>query len=110
MPEKTINKLILDDGTVLDNCECGYYNRTLWCYLKGFSFNEAFALFSDSNSFKTITFEFGIDSYRKQIIYKGLTSLIAIEKHEFTIDVRLEGTDIVIEEKTISPEANTEEE
>ena len=110
MPEKTINRLILSDGRVLDNCECGYYNKTLWCYLKGYSFNDAFQFFSDPENFKTIIFEYGTESYRRQITYNGLISLIAIEKREFTVDVRLEGTDISIEDKTISDDSDPKEE
>lgn len=110
MPEETITRLILKDGTVLNNCECGYYNRSLWCYLKGYSFSEAFQLFSDPDNFETVIFEYGTKDYYKRISYSGFESITAVEQRELTVDVRLEGNEIIIHEDMIAQEDQNNEE
>ena len=95
--DNMMTRLVLKDGTILNDCECGYCNGSLWCYLKGLSFNEAFQQFSDPSKLSEITFEYGTETYYRQTIYSGFTNIIAIEKRDFTIDVRLEGYDTAIE-------------
>ena len=98
-------RLILHDGTVLNNCECGYYKKNLWCYLKGISFSDAFRYFSDPEAYYSVTFDMGFQpAFFERIVYTGFTDMTAIQKEEDRISVRLEGDNITIEENRIYPE------
>ena len=90
-------KLILADGTVLNNCECGYSNRTLWCFLKGIPFGEAFQYFSGPEKFNTVTFVMHFGDIINKIKYSGFEQITSVQQNEFTVDVRLEGYKIDIE-------------
>lgn len=96
-----INRIILNDSIILDDCDCGYTNRSLWCYLKGYTFSEAFQLFSSPDHFQKVVYEYGYPYYYKRIIYTGFTAITALEQRDFTVDVRLEGIDISVKEETI---------
>lgn len=98
MPEeKDIEKkLILADGTVLENCECGYSNRNLWCFLTGIPFSEAFQYFSGPEKFKKVTFVMRFGNIIDTIEYSGFEQITAVQQSEFTVDVRLEGYKIDI--------------
>ena len=109
MPEDNVNRIILNDSVILENCDCGYYNKSLWCYLKGYTFSEAFRLFSSPEHFKKVVYEYGLNHYYKRITYTGFTSITALEQREFTVDVRLEGIDIHIDEQIITQEENQNE-
>lgn len=67
-------KIVLGDNTELMDCECGYYDGVLWCYLKNIELSDAFMLFSDSNKTKHIDFYYG----EMQDSYDGFTSLRGI--------------------------------
>ena len=107
MPEDitSISRITLNDTVILDGCDCGYANRSLWCYLKGYTFAEAFQLFSDPEKFKKVVYEYGFNNYYKRVTYTGLTTLTAIQQSDFTVDVRLEGIDVAIHEETIDSKA-----
>ena len=98
MPE-----LILADGTVLENCECGYSDKNLWCFLdnKVVSFAGAFQHFSDPEKFGTVIFQLVYQDYIDQTIYSEIEDIISIQKSENTIDVRLTGSHITIDQKRI---------
>ena len=99
-----IKRLILADGTVLENCECGYSNRNLWCFLSGIPFSEAFQYFSGPEKFNTVIFEMTFGSITDRITYKGLEHITAVQQSEHTVDVRLEGYKIDIERERIFPD------
>lgn len=91
MPEENvIKRLILADGTVLDDCECGYADKQLWCYLRKLTFNQVFQLFSDPELTKEIIFEYGIEGNPVVETYSGFTNIKNISRRELTIDVCLE--------------------
>ena len=96
-------RLILADGTVLEDCECGYASRSLWCFLKGVPFSEAFQYFSGPEKFNTVTFEMVMGDITDQIIYTGLEHILAVQQNDRTVDVRLEGYNVNIEKKRIFP-------
>lgn len=96
-----IKKLILADGTVLENCECGYSNRSLWCFLKGIPFGEAFQYFSSPEKFKTVIFEMTFGRITDRITYSGFEEITAVQQSEETVDVRLEGYKITVEKERI---------
>lgn len=110
MPEEKdiIKELILADGTVLKDCECGYSNRNLWCFLKGVSFGEAFQYFSGPEKFRKITFRMQIGNITDIIEYIGFEQVTAVQQSEFTVDVRLEGYKIDIQ-KTRESSKNFDE-
>ena len=78
-------RLILKDNTVLEGSECGYANNHLWCWVKGISMAEAFAIFSDPNKTSEIRFQYG----STEDTYTGFTKLTLVQESEFTTDVRL---------------------
>lgn len=98
---KSSVRLILKDGTILDNCECGYSNRSLWCYLRGIPFGEAFQYFSGPDKFETIIFDIIFGNTIDRITYSGFEQITAVQQSEFTVDVRLEGYKIDIKEERI---------
>ena len=92
--------LILNDGTVLEDCECGYYDKSLWCTLKGgITFAEAFQYFSTPNKFKTVTFVLKFGEVIDKIKYSGFEEVTAVLQHEDSVEVRLQGFRIT-QEKT----------
>ena len=52
-------RLILKDGTELENCSAGYADGYLWCYLIGLTLQEAAALFFDPAKTDKIIYQFG---------------------------------------------------
>jgi hypothetical protein len=102
-------RLILADGTVLNNCECGYTSNSIWCFLRGISFSDAFAHFSDIDKFNMITFDLGFsDDFYDRITYTGFEELQAIQKNDYdSVDVRLSGKEIKIEKERIFKNENS---
>lgn len=87
-------RLILSDGTVLENCKCGYYNKKLGCMLFGVSFPQVFEYFSDSEKYKTIIFEMEEPYFITRIEYSGFDRIDTISQHEEYIEVLITGNDI----------------
>ena len=69
MQEKTGQRLILADGTRIEDGTAGYADGFLWCYLQGLSMMEAGALFFDPAKTSEIIFEYG----EMQDVYHGMT-------------------------------------
>lgn len=78
-------RLILKDGTVMEEGECGYSRNHLWCWVKGITMAEAFAIFSNPDKTSEIRFQYG----STEDTYTGFTELTAVQKGEFTTDVCL---------------------
>ncbi len=99
MPEETYKRrLILADGTVLEDCECGYDSKSLWCFLKGISFSEAFQIFSGPDKFNKIIFELDYDTIIDRIIYTGIEQITSVVQRDDKVNVRLEGNHIESEQ------------
>lgn len=96
-----IRRLILADGTVLENCECGYSSRNLWCFLKDIPFGEAFQYFSSPEKFSTVIFEMTFGDITDRITYSGFQEITAVQQSENSVDVRLEGYKIDIKKERI---------
>ena len=94
-------RLILADGTVLKNCECGCSARDLWCFLKDIPFGEAFQYFSDPEKFQTVIFEMQCGGIIDRITYSGLEHIMAVQQNTSTVDVRLEGYNIIINKERV---------
>ena len=103
MPEEGFKKrLILADGTILENCDCGFSNKSLWCFLSGVSFGEAFQYFSSPEKFKTVILQLEFMDFIDQTTYTGLQELVAIVQSENTVDVHLDGYKVEADKKRIS--------
>lgn len=77
MPEqRTGQRLILADRTVIEDGTAGLANGFLWCWFSGMTLPEAAALFLDPAKTNLITFEYGemVDSYEG---YTNCTNLSA---------------------------------
>jgi hypothetical protein len=71
---KTGRRLILSDGTVLENGECGYADGRLWCWVSGMTMAEAAEMFFDPGRTDHIVFEYGEMSDE----YDGFTTCTGI--------------------------------
>lgn len=98
---KSSVRLILKDGTILDDCDCGYSNRTLVCFLNGVSFGEAFQYFSGPEKFETIIFDIIFGTMIDRTTYSGFEQITSVQQSETTVDVRLDGYKIDIKEERI---------
>ena len=79
MSEAT-TKLILNDGTEIDNGLAGYSQGVLWCHMTGYTMQQAALLFFDPEKTERITFEYGAD----QVVYEGFTNC-------FNINIDIDG-------------------
>ena len=68
-------ELIMNDGTVYSDSECGYADHQLWCYVKNSNLTDVFAVFSDSSKTEKIIFRYG----STEEIYTGFTALNLIK-------------------------------
>lgn len=57
--QKIGQRLILKDGTTIEDGTCGYADGHLWCWLPGFTMQEAAQIFFDPEKTGRITFEYG---------------------------------------------------
>ena len=104
------SRLKLKDGTIINNCSCGYSNRELWCFLNDQSIFEAMQLFSDPSKFETVIFEFGIPINYTRLTYSGMTELITIDQRDTQTGVRIAGSRVeqIEEEIRTAPESEQE--
>lgn len=60
MPEqKEGQRLILNDGTIIENGRCGYADGHLWCWVTGYTMQTASAVFFDPDKTSKIIYEYG---------------------------------------------------
>ena len=52
-------RLILADGTQIENGEAGYSHGFLWCFFKGYTLQQAASLFFDPSKTCRIVFQYG---------------------------------------------------
>ena len=57
--QKTGRRLILADGMTIENGRCGYSDGHLWCWIAGYSMQNAALIFFDSNKTYRIVYEYG---------------------------------------------------
>lgn len=69
-------RLVLNDGTVIEDGEAGYADGFLWCWIRGYSMQEAAAVFFDAGKTERIVFQYGDmeDTYEG---YTNCTRLMA---------------------------------
>ena len=73
MAEAT-TKLILNDGTVINDGHAGYSQGFLWCYMKGFTMQQAASVFFDPAKTAKIAFVYGAEKDE----YEGYTNCVNI--------------------------------
>ena len=107
MPEEdTKCRIRLTNGYVIENCTCGYYDKTLICYIKSkISFAEAFQYFSKPEYFSVVVFDIEESAYITRTTYTGLNELVTIAQKELSLDVWLHGQEINIQTERILKES-----
>ena len=88
-------RILLNDGTTIENGEAGYSSGFLWCYFSGYTLPEAAALFFDTSKTEKIVFQYG----DMEDTYTGYTRCIHISTNaDETVAVCLErGAEIDVE-------------
>lgn len=104
---KTVCQIKLVDGSVLNNCRCGYSENDLWCFLEDISFAEAFQYFSSPEKFSTVIFDMINDNVTNRVTYTGLTRIVNITQRTSTlIDVELDGPHVEVKTEQIVEESD----
>jgi len=73
-----MQKLTLNDGTVLENSHVILNGSTLWFYLTGITFTETFNVMNDASRTETIT----ADSFGDVTAYEGFTDLFCLRRED----------------------------
>lgn len=68
--QKTGQRLILMDGTTIEDGSCGYSTGCLWCWVHGYTMTEAAQIFFDPSKTGRIIFEYG----EMSDTYEGFTN------------------------------------
>ena len=69
MADTTGRRLILADGTEIENGEAGYAEGFLWMYFTGYTMAQAAAMFTDPEKTGVIRFQYG----QMEDTYEGFT-------------------------------------
>jgi hypothetical protein len=78
--------IVLNDGTVIPGGECGYSDGFLWCWLNGYTMQQAASLFFDPAKTSRIVFNYG----EMQDVYEGFTNCINLNvDHDGKVSVCL---------------------
>ena len=80
-----MRKLILNDGTVIENGEAGFSQGFLWLFLPGYTMQQAAAVAFDQNKTAVIVFEYGEMEDR----YEGYTNCTSISENDGQANVCL---------------------
>ena len=78
-------RLVLNDGTEIENGEAGYANQRLWCFLPGYTIQAAAAIFFDAGKTAKIVFQYG----EMQDEYNGFTNCVNLMQEETRVCVCL---------------------
>lgn len=87
--QKEGQRLILMDGTTIEDGRCGYAEAHLWCWVPGYTMMQAAMTFLDNSKTGAIAYEYG----EMQDEYTGFTSCISItqDKNEIAVCLMREG-------------------
>ena len=72
--KKTGRRLVLMDGEQIEDGTCGLAEDHLWCWLPGFTMQEAAETFFNPDKTGRITFEYG----NMSDVYEGYTNCVNI--------------------------------
>ena len=76
-------RLILNDGTVIEDGEAGFADGVLWCWFRGFTMAEAAAIFLDREKTAVIVFQYGEAEDR----YEGFTECMRLMDDDGRVSV-----------------------
>ena len=76
-------RLILKDGTTIEDGRAGYSQGYLWCHFSGYTLQQAAAIFFDMDKTDQILYQYGEDEDE----YNGFTSCILLKIDEDTHEV-----------------------
>lgn len=79
-------RLILNDGTIIEDGEAGFADGALWCWMRGYTMAEAAAIFLDREKTAVIVFQYGEDEDR----YEGFTECLRLMDDGGRVSVCLE--------------------
>lgn len=65
-------RLILNDGTIIEGGKAGYAQGFLWCYFTGYTLPQAAMLFFDPTKTARIVFQYG----EMEDVHEGFTNCI----------------------------------
>ena len=85
----TGRRLILNDGTIIENGEAGYSTGSICLWVTGMTMQEAAMLFFDPSKTAVITFQYG----QMEDVYEGYTRCVLLlidEDGEITITMKRE--------------------
>lgn len=85
MEPTTGRRLILNDGTVLENAQAGYASGVLWCYVPGITMQQAAVMFFDPAKTQKTIFQYG----EMQDVYEGFTVVSAMLQDEDQVSIGL---------------------
>ena len=101
--------LLMHDGTKFENSQCGYFENTLWLYLKDITFVDAIQRLSDPNIYSTVIFDI-TDEYRTvRTTYSGLTRIESAIQRLDGVDVCIKGEHVIVTEEIIKDEGGDSE-
>ena len=78
-------RLVLNDGTVIENGRAGYASGFLWLRLPGYTMQAAAAIAFNQAATERIVFQYGA----MEDVYDGFTSCTCINKEDGLISVCL---------------------
>ena len=76
-------RLVLNNGTVIENGRAGYASGFLWLRLPGYTMQTAAALAFNTAATKRIVFQYG----QMEDVYEGYTSCTCINEEDGLISV-----------------------
>lgn len=85
MEPTTGRRLILNDGTVLEDAQAGYDSGVLWCYVPGITMQQAAVLFFDPAKTQKIVFQYG----EMENTLEGFTVVTAMLQNEDQVSIGL---------------------
>ena len=59
LQQKTGQRLILNDGTIIENGRCGYSDGQLWAWITEYTMDQAARVFFDPSRTSMIVYEYG---------------------------------------------------
>ncbi len=78
-------RLILNDGTIIEGGRAGYTHGCLWCYFTGYTMPQAAALFFNPEKTARIVFQYG----EMEDVHEGFTTCtnISVDIVDGTVSV-----------------------
>ena len=99
-------RLKFNNGTVLEDCQCGCYENSVDCLLNGISFGQAYFYFDDVNKYSSITFEIEEPYFIDRTTHSGINRLVSITQRKNYVEVYAEGDNIITTHERVLKEVD----